>query len=62
MVSATAAEVVFELFERETGGVKFTEKGLAFVRHCQNILDEMEQIHVLAGQEKRMDFTLLYAS
>ena len=41
MVSATAAEVGFELFERETGGVKFTEKGLAFVRHCQNILDEM---------------------
>lgn len=56
------AELGFELFERETGGVKFTEKGMAFVRHCQNILDEVDQINVLAGQEKRLDFTLLYAS
>ena len=51
MASATAAEVGFELFERETGGVKFTEKGLAFVRHCQNILDEMAFLDEDAPEE-----------
>lgn len=53
-------ELGIELFVRETGGVRFTEPGMAFVRHCKVILDEIEQLRSLSKQEKRMEFLLLH--
>ena len=47
-------EVGFEILERSVDGVKFTKKGQAFIRHCMNIIKEVDEIQELA-EEKGLD-------
>ena len=37
-------ELGFDILERGVNGVRFTEKGLAFVRHCMSIVKELDEI------------------
>jgi len=55
-------ELGVELFVRDTGGIRFTETGMAFVRHCKVILDEIEQLHTLSRSEEAVEFVLLHPS
>ena len=55
-------ELGVELFMRETGGIRFTEKGMAFVQHCQVILDEVDQINLLSERDETVEFVLLNPS
>jgi len=55
-------ELGVELFVRDTGGIRFTEAGMAFVRHGKVILDEMEQLRTLSKGEEAIEFVLLYPS
>lgn len=55
-------ELGVELFVRDTAGIRFTETGMAFVRHCKVILDEVEQINTLTKREEAVEFVLLHPS
>ena len=49
-------EVGFEILERSVDGVKFTKKGQAFIRHCMNIIKEVDEIQELAEEKARLQF------
>ena len=49
-------ELGFDILERGVNGVRFTEKGLAFVRHCMSIVKELDEIHTLASKDARLQF------
>ena len=49
-------ELGFDILERGVNGVKFTEKGLAFVRHCMSVVKELDEIQALAGETSRLQF------
>ena len=49
-------ELGFEILERGVNGVKFTEKGMTFVRHCMSIVKELEEVRALADEKSRLQF------
>ena len=49
-------DVGFEILERSVDGVKFTKKGQAFIRHCMNIIKEVDEIQELAEEKARLQF------
>ena len=49
-------EVGFEILERSVDGVKFTKKGQAFIRHCMNIIKEVDETQELAEEKARLQF------
>ena len=52
-------ELGFEILERGTKGVQFTNKGMALVRKCMNIEKEMEGIQRLAEETDRSQFGIV---
>ena len=49
-------ELGFDILERGVNGVRFTEKGLEFVRRCMSIVKELDEIHALASKNARVQF------
>jgi len=52
-------ELGFEIMERGTDGVTFTNKGLQFVRKCAHILKEVEEIQNMADEKERLHFSIV---
>ena len=55
-IRSLESELGFDILERGVNGVRFTEKGLAFVRHCMSIVKELDEIRALTVEKSRLQF------
>lgn len=58
-IKSLEQEVGFEILERGTSGVKFTEKGMKLVLHCMNIVKEVDKVQNLSSEKTRLEFSVV---
>lgn len=61
-VKSLEEELGYELFSRGTGGVAFTEKGVAFIEYGRSIIYQLEQIQQLSKEEHLNRFSVINCS
>ena len=59
-IRALEDELGFDILERGVNEGKFTEKGLAFVRHCMSVVKELDEIQALADKKSRLQFGVVH--